>query len=407
MCEIGHDQGFGQLEFQAVRIDPGGRQDFLGHGDEIGLDELARADIDRERQVARHRIALPGSQFHAGRGQHPAADIDNQAGFLGLLDEVGEVEDVAVRLAPAQERLGPDHAAVAVELRLVVQDELPVAQRPPQAAFQFRAGGPLGLHVGVEKAEGIPAGRLGLVHRRVGLLGGRCHRVGGAADHRHADTGRDRIGEVQPAGRVCAWPALDREQQCDLLYFDESGFSLNPPIQYGWTSIGQTRSVEPLTHRQRVNVLGALRHKGQLIWTTQQRPTVRDDVIAFFDQIAAPVHSVPCIALLDNAAIHKGDLMNKKRRQWTKQGLHLYYLPPYSPELNRIEILWKHAKYFWWRFAAVNSAQLLEEIQSLMNDSGKTFTINLSDYLVVLNLAQAAQALSPTAGPSVTETLTL
>jgi hypothetical protein len=28
--------------------------------------------------------------------------------------------------------------------------------------------------------------------------------------------------------------------------------------------------------------------------------------------------------------------------------------PPYRPELNRIEILWKHVKYFRRRFATVN-----------------------------------------------------
>jgi hypothetical protein len=58
-------------------------------------------------------------------------------------------------------------------------------------------------------------------------------------------------------------------------------------------------------------VLGALRHDGQLSWATQQRTSVRDDVIAFFDQIAAQSHSVPRIVLLDNAAIHKGDVMEK------------------------------------------------------------------------------------------------
>jgi transposase len=54
----------------------------------------------------------------------------------------------------------------------------------------------------------------------------------------------------------------------------------------------------------------------------------------------------------------------------------LYYLPPYSPELNRIEILWKHAKYFWRRFASVNGADLLAEIQSLMKGFGSEFTVN-------------------------------
>ena len=177
---------------------------------------------------------------------------------------------------------------------------------------------------------------------------------------------------------IGALARLDRERQCELLYFDESGFSPNPPVQYGWGRIGQTRSVAPLAHRQRVNVLGALRHDGQLIWTTQQRPTTRADVIGFFDQVAAQPHSVPRIVLIDNAGIHKGEVMEKKRRQWARHGLYLYYLPPYSPELNRIEILWKHAKHFWRRFAAKNGTDLFDEIQSLMRDFGSKFTINFA-----------------------------
>jgi transposase len=149
-------------------------------------------------------------------------------------------------------------------------------------------------------------------------------------------------------------------------------------VQYGWTRIGQTRSVEPLAHRQRVNVLGALRHEGQLIWSTQQRSTTRDDVIAFVDQVAAQPHSVPRIVLIDNARIHKGEVMDKKRRQRAKHGLFLYYLPPYSPELNRIEILWKHAKYFLRRFVAKNGADLVDEIQTLMRGFGSKFTINFA-----------------------------
>jgi hypothetical protein len=68
--------------------------------------------------------------------------------------------------------------------------------------------------------------------------------------------------------------------------------------------------------------------------------------------------------------------MEKKRRRWARQGLHLYYLPPYSPELNRIEIVWKHAKYFWRLFVAMSGAALLEEIRSLVKGFGTEFTVN-------------------------------
>jgi transposase len=162
--------------------------------------------------------------------------------------------------------------------------------------------------------------------------------------------------------------------QCELLYFDESGFSPNPPLQYGWARIGQSRCVEPQSHQQRVNVLGALRHDGELIWVTQQRPTSRDDVIAFFDHLAERSHPVPCIVVIDNAAIPKGESHGKQTPGMGQSRLYLYYLPPYSPELNRIEILWKQAKYFWRRFVSLKGMDLLNEVKSIMNRFGPEFT---------------------------------
>ncbi|MFB9243726.1 transposase [Massilia antarctica] len=59
--------------------------------------------------------------------------------------------------------------------------------------------------------------------------------------------------------------------QCDLLYFDESGFSPNPPLQYGWAPIGHSRCAEAGVHRQRVNVLGALGHDGKRLWAIKEQ----------------------------------------------------------------------------------------------------------------------------------------
>jgi transposase len=58
------------------------------------------------------------------------------------------------------------------------------------------------------------------------------------------------------------------------------------------------------------------------------------------------------------------------------QGLFLYYLPPYSPELNRIEILWKQAKYFWRRFIGPKGSELRSELKSLMKGFDTAFTID-------------------------------
>ena len=59
----------------------------------------------------------------------------------------------------------------------------------------------------------------------------------------------------------------------------------------------------------------------------------------------------PLTLIVDNASIIK----NKKCRHgviyWNKDfNVRLCFFPPYSPELNRIEMLWRSMKYQWREF---------------------------------------------------------
>ena len=56
--------------------------------------------------------------------------------------------------------------------------------------------------------------------------------------------------------------------------------------------------------------------------------------------------------------------------------LLIYFLPPYSPELNLIEILWKRIKYQWIPFEAyVNSNTLNENLESILENVGAKYVI--------------------------------
>ncbi len=216
--------------------------------------------------------------------------------------------------------------------------------------------------------------RLGLVGLQEGARSGRPPSL--SRQQRRA------LGELAQAeggtSRSLLQRWLERAKQCELLYFDESGFGRSPPIQSGWMPRGQTRRALSGWHQQRVKVLGALRHDGAFIWRLREQCTAREDVIAFLDDLAKQAHTVCRIVVLDNAGIHKGAPMEEKRRQWQQQGLYLYYLPPYSPELNRIEVLWKQAKYFWRRFVYVTGEELPQEVRSIMEKFGNTFAINFA-----------------------------
>jgi len=47
----------------------------------------------------------------------------------------------------------------------------------------------------------------------------------------------------------------------------------------------------------------------------------------------------PTVLVLDNASIHTAHLVRACHAEWAAKGLTLLFLPPYSPELNHIELL--------------------------------------------------------------------
>ncbi|WP_424888899.1 transposase [Streptomyces sp. XH2] len=117
------------------------------------------------------------------------------------------------------------------------------------------------------------------------------------------------------------------------------------------------------TKNRRVNVLGALNDTGpepELLWTTVEHridaATVLDFVCNHIARLpggadrlstspAGFKRSRPCTIVLDNASIHHADAFKGRREELAAIGVHLFYLPSRSPELNRIERIWRSVKY--------------------------------------------------------------
>lgn len=55
----------------------------------------------------------------------------------------------------------------------------------------------------------------------------------------------------------------------------------------------------------------------------------------------------PTVLVIDNASIHTSNIILKKQEEWKEEGLTIFFLPKYSPELNIIEIFWRFIKYNW------------------------------------------------------------
>ncbi len=75
-----------------------------------------------------------------------------------------------------------------------------------------------------------------------------------------------------------------------------------------------------------------------------ERTLTSDDLLAYLrDRL--PAADVPRVVVLDNAGIHTSRVVKAARPGLARLGIFLYYLPPYSPELNRIEPVFKQVKH--------------------------------------------------------------
>ena len=164
----------------------------------------------------------------------------------------------------------------------------------------------------------------------------------------------------------------------DLFYMDGAGFSALPNVQRAWSPLGQTHIADASLGRKRLNVLGALQYGEEpQLWYESIFGSVRaETVIGFVDRLAAQTDPTRLsVVVLDNASVHHA-MPQEKRDQWLlSHRLILYFLRPYSPELNLIEIVWKHAKYHWRRFISWSADQLQSEVHALLDGFGSKYKI--------------------------------
>ena len=83
--------------------------------------------------------------------------------------------------------------------------------------------------------------------------------------------------------------------------------------------------------------------------------------------------------VIDNASIHTSEAFEDRLPSWKKQGLIIKYLPPYSPELNLIEILWRRIKYTWLPFSAYACLNALSEaLETILSHVGSEYQITFA-----------------------------
>jgi transposase len=178
-------------------------------------------------------------------------------------------------------------------------------------------------------------------------------------------------------------PAIEaaKNQQIHLLFCDAAHFVLQPFVCFLWSAVRVF--LKGAAGRNRINVLGAVDAITKEVTTLINDTYITaDTLVAFLKQLREKYNDGKAIAIvLDNARYQHCFVV---KAMAASLGIHLLFLPPYSPNLNIIERLWKftkkqilHARYYAKPaafhqairefFGSINTESKKEKLSSLLS----------------------------------------
>jgi len=127
----------------------------------------------------------------------------------------------------------------------------------------------------------------------------------------------------------------------ELFFLDASHFVMGCDY-LGYIYGTVRRFIKTYSGRKRYNVLGALNFISKKVTTvTNDTYITSTQICELLKKVAYEYVGKPIYIILDNARYQKCKIVQELAGQL---GINLIFIPPYSPNLNLIERLWKHVK---------------------------------------------------------------
>lgn len=128
--------------------------------------------------------------------------------------------------------------------------------------------------------------------------------------------------------------------ECHLFYSDAAHFILSAFVCAVWSVVRMF--IRSAAGRNRINVLGAVHAVSKKVTTLINTTYINaDTIVDFLHQLKSQYTDLPIFIVMDNARYQHCILVKDAAK---KLGITLLFLPPYSPNLNIIERLWKFTK---------------------------------------------------------------
>jgi len=138
---------------------------------------------------------------------------------------------------------------------------------------------------------------------------------------------------------------LGNDENTVVLSADESRINWETETRRAWLRKGEKTVLKVTRDKTGQNYFGAWNHKSKqshlvpLIWQNQKT------IIEALTEITRLYPNKNIVIVWDNARWHKGKELRKQLRKGKPlQNIHLINYPPYAPDMNPQEHIWKHGK---------------------------------------------------------------
>lgn len=139
--------------------------------------------------------------------------------------------------------------------------------------------------------------------------------------------------------------ALIKKHRAILYFEDESSIDLSPVLAKTWGPIGKKIIQKVTANRGSVSAISAISSSGNLIFNIHEagKRFCAEDIIKFLEGMLAHHQRRHLVVVMDQAPCHRAKKLLKFVA--SQRRLHLFYLPPRSPEFNPDEKVWSHLKH--------------------------------------------------------------
>lgn len=177
----------------------------------------------------------------------------------------------------------------------------------------------------------------------------------------------------QDQAKVVEWMAkqfpeikeMAKKENAEIYFGDESAVRSDYHSGCTWAPKGKTPVVTTTGARFKVNLISAISPRGKLRFMATEQKVTAEVFCDFLNRLIEGAQR-PIFLIIDNHPVHRSKKV-KELVHSTNGKLRLFYLPPYSPELNPDEHVWNYLKnHKIGRVAKKGKKQFQQRIRSIM-----------------------------------------